>query len=116
MAFKTRPALVPMPNDHWAFETPLLWDDGREAVMVPHGFVMNGASIPRVFWSTIGHPLDTQFVYAAGIHDYECTVQVTSPAVVHRRFGAMLKAEGVGLVRRTLMVAAVMAFGPRGSV
>jgi hypothetical protein len=112
--FSTRPSILPLPNDRWAFDGVLIWNDGE--VIVPKGFVMNGASIPRVFWSTIGHPLDTQFVYAAGVHDYECTVQVTPPAVVHRRFGAMLKAEGVGVVRRTLMVAAVRAFGPRWSV
>ena len=111
--FTTRPAVLPLPGDRWAFDEPLTWhqDDGT-AVTVPQGYAMDGAWIPRAFWSTIGHPMRTDFVYAAGVHDFECGQRQRPSAEVHRRFGAMLAAEGVGRVRRTLMTAAVRWFGP----
>lgn len=112
MSFRTRPAVLPLPNDQWAFAGPLVWLTDAEDVVVPNGFVMNGASIPKAFWSTIGHPMRTGFVYPAGVHDYECTVRTAPSAEVHRRFRDMLKAEGVGRVRRHLMYWAVAAFGP----
>lgn len=53
------------------------------AVDVPKGFVCDGASIPRVFWSVVGHPLSGGPLRAAIIHDALC-VQASTRA--ERRF------------------------------
>lgn len=112
--FTTRPPIEPLAMDQWGFTEPLVWvqDDGL-TLTVPVGFLMNGASIPRMLWAVIGHPLETEFVYPAGLHDWECTTCKTRSPIVHQRFRAALKAEGVPAVRRWAMWAAVRLFGPR---
>lgn len=39
-------------------------------VVVPTGFECDVASIPRIFYSLVGHPLQPKVVEAAVIHDY----------------------------------------------
>lgn len=39
---------------------------------VPAGFISDGASIPRVFWWLIGHPLMGDYRRAALVHDFAC--------------------------------------------
>ncbi len=41
-------------------------------VDVPRGFVTDGASIPRLLWPLIGHPLSGEFLQAAIVHDLLC--------------------------------------------
>jgi hypothetical protein len=85
-------------------------------VHIPPGVVFDGASIPRQAWSVIGHPLSGPYVLPALLHDYECDVRMTASATVHRRFYYALRAQGVGMVRATVMWTAVRVFGPRWSV
>lgn len=42
------------------------------SVVIPPGYVFDGASIPRVAWSIIGAPFEPDFVLAACIHDWYC--------------------------------------------
>lgn len=92
--------------------TPLVANDG---VVVPIGYVTDGASIPRLFWSLIGHPFEGRFIRPALDHDIRCEFRVGPWRDVHRRFFATLKAEGIGWLRRSLMFLAVRFFGPRWS-
>jgi len=55
----------------------------RLDIDVPKGFVCDGASIPRIFWSLVGHPLSGGPLRAAVIHDHLC-VQASTRA--ERRF------------------------------
>lgn len=41
-------------------------------VTVPEGYVTNGATIPRILWTITGHPLSTDFIEPALVHDYLC--------------------------------------------
>ena len=50
---------------------------------VPKGFICDGASIPRIFWSLVGHPLSGGPLRAAIIHDALC---VQSSTRAERRF------------------------------
>jgi len=40
-------------------------------IIVPSGFVTDGASIPRIFYTLIGGPYQ-EFIEAATIHDFMC--------------------------------------------
>lgn len=40
-----------------------------EKIGVPGGFVTDGASIPRLLWTVVGHPLG-KYAQAAVLHDY----------------------------------------------
>lgn len=89
--------------------------DGLESdgIVVPVGYVSDGASIPRAFWSVIGHPFEGRFVRPALIHDVRCEFHVGTWQETHGQFLDNLAAEGVGTVRRNLMYRAVWLFGPR---
>lgn len=56
--------------------TPNPGQERYEAVTVPHGFVTDFASIPRVFWSVL-RP-DGEYAYAAVVHDYLYWTQIRS--------------------------------------
>ncbi len=80
---------------------------------VPAGAVVDGASIPRVFWSVIGGPFEGLYRNASVIHDYYCGVQVRNYEAVHRVFYDAMMASGVESTKAWLMYEAVERFGPR---
>jgi hypothetical protein len=59
----------------WRLESPLTYEVGAlgsgKIVTAPVGFVTDGASVPRVFWSAL--PAWGRYSRAAVIHDYLCT-------------------------------------------
>lgn len=92
---------------------PLTWDDGDAVVVVPAGFVSDGASIPAPAWPFVGYPLAGAILRAALLHDYEIATRRAPSADVHRRFEIALRATGVGRARAAVLGAAVRLFGPR---
>jgi hypothetical protein len=88
-------------------------DDGR-LWLAPAGTVTDGASIPRPFWLTVGHPLSPDTIEAAIIHDVYCEHKFRPSKLVHKVFGEMLKdSPGVGFWKRKRMEFAVKVFGPK---
>lgn len=53
---------------------------------VPRGAVINGASIPRVFWTPVGSPYVGRYRRASVIHDYYCAIGTEPQRDVHRIF------------------------------
>ena len=45
-------------------------EDGEDTIEVPVGFISDGASIPRIFWTIIGSPWSGKYAKAAVIHDF----------------------------------------------
>ena len=72
----------------------------------------DGASIPRLFWRLIGHPLSREFRWASFWHDRLCSEACTwsqrrlADAVLLR----LLEEESVAYWRRTAMWIAVRAY------
>ena len=52
-----------------AFKYHIGSEDSEETINIPEGFMTDGASIPKAFWSIIGHPF-AKYAQAAVIHDY----------------------------------------------
>jgi hypothetical protein len=80
---------------------------------VPAGTILDGASIPRVFWSVIGAPFTGAFREASVIHDHYCNVRSRHWKAVHRAFLDGMLARGVDPLQAQLMYIAVYRFGPR---
>ena len=83
---------------------------------VPAGFTFNGASIPRVFWPIVGHPMEGSFLSASLLHDWCCvkskkagkyTLRVAGDALFYH----MLCEAGVPFWRRAAMYLAVRLQG-----
>jgi hypothetical protein len=103
-------------------------DDGREMTLVepfayldprsvrwdaPTGAVVNGASIPRTFWSLIGGPFAGKFRNASVVHDVACEERSRPWQSVHRMFYEACRCGGVTAATAKTMYYAVHHFGPR---
>lgn len=106
-------------------------DDGRTMTLVepfayvdpqamrwpaPAGAVVNGASIPRAFWSLIGGPFAGEFRNASVVHDVACETRDRPWRAVHRMFYEACRCGGVGAVKAKTMYYAVSHYGPRWRV
>ncbi len=128
-------AILGPPADAWGrFEGEVVarWhDDGREMTLVepfayldsrevrweaPDGATVNGASIPRAFWSFIGGPFAGEFRNASVVHDVACEVRDRPWRAVHRMFYEACRCGGVGSFKAKTMYYAVFHFGPRWHV
>ena len=69
----------------------------------------DGASIPRLFWSIIGHPLTSDFRWASYWHDRLCEQSRTwgERRLADAVLLVLLQQAGVGYLRRTAMWLAV---------
>lgn len=82
--------------------------NGREWT-VPEGAVINGASIPRVFWELIGPPFVGNYRRASVVHDYYVFLKQDTPKEVHRMFYDACITGGVPTLKAKIMYAAVKA-------
>jgi Protein of unknown function (DUF1353) len=80
---------------------------------VPTGAVTDGASIPKLFWSIIGGPLEGKYRWAAIIHDRYCDVRTRSWQDTHKVFYEAMLAAETPPKTAWLMFKAVERFGPR---
>ncbi len=79
---------------------------------VPRRGVVDGASIPRVFWSVIGGPWDGPYREASVIHDWYCAVRVMPWKQTHRMFYDAMRTSNVPEAQARLMFLAVRYAGP----
>lgn len=82
----------------------------------PKGSVVDGASIPKIFWSFVGGPFEGQYRNASIVHDTECDAKTYAWQAVHRMFYNASRAGGVGWIKAHVLYAAVYYFGPRWKV
>ena len=55
-----------------AFVVLLETGGGMYKISLPEGYSWDGATIPRVWWSIMGHPLKQEFRLASLVHDWRC--------------------------------------------
>lgn len=93
---------------------PFAYVDPRESRWdAPAGAVVNGASIPRAFWSLIGGPFEGRFRHASVVHDVACEVRDREWRQVHRMWYEACRCGGVAAAQAKAMYYAVWHFGPR---
>jgi hypothetical protein len=86
---------------------------GGKVWSVPSGFISDGASIPRAFWTVVGGPLDGPYREAAIVHDRYCVTKSEPWKSVHRMFYDAMRASGVGQLEAITLYGGVMLGGPR---
>lgn len=79
----------------------------------PNGWIIDGASIPKIFWTAVGSPFEGPYRRASVIHDVACDQKIRPWQAVHRTFYNAMRAEGLGAIKAKIMYAAVYAGGPR---
>ena len=74
-SFTKAPRLETIPPEYKlykvvkAFEYHIGSEASPEVIKIPQGFITDGASIPKPFWSVIGGPLG-RYAPAAVVHDF----------------------------------------------
>ena len=79
---------------------------------VPKGVEVDGASIPRAFWTVIGGPFEGNYLNASVVHDHYCRVRTRTAQDTHRTFYYGMRAMGVSEAQAKKMLWAVTTFGP----
>lgn len=80
---------------------------------VPKDAIVDGASIPQIFWTVIGGPFEGRYRDASVLHDYYCKVKTEPSADVHEMFYYAMLANGVDSTKARIMFYAVSWFGPQ---
>jgi hypothetical protein len=88
-------------------------DPNKRVWTAPKDSVVNGASIPQVFWSVAGGPLEGQYRNASIIHDVACDRMTDPWQDVHLMFYEGCRCGGVPEKQAKILYAAVYFFGPR---
>lgn len=73
------------------------------------GYVVDGASIPRIFWTLVGSPYVGRYRRASVVHDYYCSMKTEPWRDVHRMFYNACLAGGVSKGKAAEMYTAVYA-------
>lgn len=76
-------------------------------IVVPKGFITDGASIPRLFWVIIGSPFTGRYSRAALVHDYLYHTQQYTRSRSDRIFLEAMKTLKVFWLKRRAMWMAV---------
>lgn len=77
------------------------------------GEIVDGASIPRPFWTIIGGPFEGRYIYASVIHDVYCNRQTRPSQEVHAIFDEIMEFCDVIEWKRNAMALAVRTCGPK---
>ena len=79
--------------------------------VAPAGSKVDGASIPRAFWSIIGGPFEGRYRAASVLHDVAYDQQTRPWQQVDRMFYNALRCSGVGVVEAKTMYYALYRHG-----
>ena len=91
--------------------------DPNEAIWsVPEKARVNGASIPKPFWSFVGSPFTGNYLRASVVHDYYCDIKNRTAHDTHRNFYYGMRSAGVSKWKAKFMYWAVATFGPKWKI
>ncbi len=87
-------------------------DPFGKAWTAPKDTKIDGASIPKVFWSIVGSPYTGDYRKASIVHDFGCDSRTETSEDVHRMFYYACRCGGVSEVEAKVLYTAVYRFGP----
>lgn len=87
-------------------------DNNLKYWFAPEGIIVDGASIPRVFWR-LTPPFVGKYRRASVLHDHYCIIKTESYSDTHKMFYEAMLCDGVNKMLAYTMYKAVLWFGPR---
>jgi hypothetical protein len=91
-------------------------DPDKKPWIARKDLIVDGATIPRVFWSVTGGPLEGQFRNASIVHDEACDRMADPWEDVHLMFYNACRCGGLPETKAKILYAAVYHFGPRWAI
>jgi len=90
------------------------YTDSRSVLwLAPKGSIVDGASIPRAFWTFIGGPWEGRYRFASVIHDVACEERKRPWDETAEMFYEAMRCSGVRELKAKTMYYAVYKFGPQ---
>ena len=86
------------------------YEGSNNVIIVPKGFITDGASIPRIFWTIVGHPF-SEFAQAAVLHDFLYDRRIYTRKRSDEIFYEAMGVLKVSKWKRMVMYQAVRRFG-----
>lgn len=106
--FTNKIAIEPAGGKLWRITRAFSYiTDGGDRIDIPLDFVFDGASIPRIAWILIGHPLSQEYLAPSAIHDWLCKYATWVRIKTDKIFREALRDKGVAYIRRTIMYGCV---------
>lgn len=108
---------VPMPiiqaadNQHFRLVTAYKVEVFQYSIAIEPGYTFDGASIPRVFWRVVGHPLQGLTLPASLVHDILYLAEALPRETSDQVFRCLLIRAGVPGWKVATMYRAVRWFG-----
>jgi len=110
--FTNKIAIEPAGGKYWRVTRAFAYiTDQGDRIDVPVDFVFDGASIPQIAWSIIGHPLDQEYLAPAAVHDKLYRTQEFSRSKTDHIFKQAMRDKGVDWWKRTIMWSFCRMFG-----
>jgi Protein of unknown function (DUF1353) len=91
-------------------------DPDKKTWVAPKDSVVDGASIPQVFWSIAGGPLEGTYRNASIVHDVECDRKQEPSEDVHYMFYEACRCGGLPDNKAKVLYWAVYHFGPHWKI
>lgn len=91
---------------------PFAYEHDNDLIIVPNGYITDFASIPKLFWRVVGHPVG-KHGKAAVIHDYLYSSHLYSKKESDRIFYDAMRISGVSWWKRSIMYNTVRWFGKK---
>ncbi len=88
-------------------------DPAGKSWPVPANTIVDGASIPSIFWSIIGGPFEGLYRGPSVVHDFYCQMRTRKYPEVHQTFHNAMLTAGVSTKKAWIMYKAVAQFGPQ---
>lgn len=110
--FTKLPQLIGIPPEYKLFKVPVSFEyyigikGANNIIEIPKGFICDGASIPKIFWSVVGNPLG-KYAPAAVIHDFLYRYQIRSRKESDEIFYEAMQVLKVPFWKRWIMYHAV---------
>ena len=99
-------------KNRYEIVTPLIWQDELGVIIVPTGFIYDGASVPKAL-SSIVPRFGGRYDRATALHDYLYTAGILSRKDSDKLFYKALRSDKVRWVQAKIMYFAVRFFGKK---
>lgn len=109
--FNGEVVLEELDKGYWKLQDNFSYENDCINVTVKSGFTTDGASIPKIFWSIIGNPLENDLLKPAIIHDGLYTLMKISRLECDKMLKDMLLFNGVSKIKAFFIYYAVRLFG-----
>lgn len=88
-------------------------DDNGLEWLAPKGSIVDGSSIPRLFWALVGSPFVGKHRRASIIHDVYCRTKSRPHKQVHKMYYDAIRVDGVGRFKAKIMYWGIKIGGPK---